>query len=392
MQKDKDSQKWQFPSLDLLDEPLIENENLQNTEKNSKVIINVLKSHDIEVSINPDEIKVGPTFTQYPLDVKSTILISKIIKLEKEITLAVDSVSGTIRMVGSSDQIPNLYIEIPNEKRQKVYFKTATSVFNNREKDFGLIFPLGMGADSKIYSQDIKYLPHLLIGGSTGSGKISLIHNIILSMLFTKTPEEMKLIIIDTTMVNFSEFRGTPHLLRPIVIDFDEGVKVLEWAVEEMERRNEILIKERVRNIKEYNEKVNKIELPEILIVLPHDLGDLIIRDPVSVEKSIIRLAMMGKYSKIHLVLSTQRPSVEIFTGLIRANIVSRAGFQVLNKIESRILIDQEDAEKLLGRGDMLFLSPDNPVKPLRVQVPYISYEETERVVDFVKKQSKFLS
>lgn len=380
-------EKWQFPPVDLLDEPSVEDTKLQDTEKNSNIIIDVLKSHDIEVSINPDEIKVGPTFTQYPLEVKSPILISKIIKLEKEITLAVASVSGTIRMVGSPDQTPKLNIEIPNEKRQLIHFKTAASIFNKKEEDFCLIFPLGMGVDSKIYSQDIKYLPHLLIGGSTGSGKISLIQNIILSMLFTKTPEEMKLIIIDPSWVNLAEYEGIAHLLRPIVTDPEEGIKVLEWAVEEMLRRNEILVKERVRTIKEYNEKANKIELPEILIVLPHDLGDLIVRDPISVEKSIIRLAMMGKYSKIHLVLSSQRISAEIFTGLMRANIPSRAGFKVFSKIESRILIDQEDAEKLLGKGDMLFLPP-NSVKPLRVQVPYVSYEETEKVVDFVKKQA----
>lgn len=292
--------------------------------------------------------------------------------------MAVASVNGSVRIEAPIPGKNTLGIEIPNDKRQKVYFKTAASVFNKKKEDFGLIFPLGMGVDSKIYSQDIKKLPHLLVGGSVGSGKISLMQNIILSMIFTKTPEGMKLIIIDPSWINLAEYEDIPHLLRPIVKDPEEGVKVLEWALEEMLRRNEILIKE----------KVNKIELPEILIVVPHDLGELIVTDPITVERSILRIAQMGKYSRIHLILSSQRVSVETFTGLIRANIVSRAGFQVLNKIDSRILIDQEDAEKLLGKGDMLFLSPDNPVKPLRVQVPYVSEKETERVVQFVKKQA----
>ena len=369
---------WQFPPIELLDEPIFSNEKLQDTEKNSKIILETLKSFNIITEIDKDKINTGPTYTRYQLNLKSATDISKIKKLGGNLALAVASINGTVRIEEPIPGKNTLGIEIPNDKRQKVYFKTATSVFNNKKEDFGLIFPLGMGVDSKIYSQDIKYLPHLLVGGCVGSGKISLMQNIILSMLFTKTPQEMKLIIIDPCWINLAEYEGIPHLLRPIVKDPEEGVKILEWAVEETLRRNEILIKE----------KVNKIELPEILIVVPHDLGELNVRDSVNVEKSIIRIAQMGKYSKIHLVLSSQRMFVKTFTDLIRAKIVSRAAFQVLNKTDSRILIDQEDAEKLLGKGDMLFLSPDNPLRPLRVQVPYVSEKETQRVVDFVKKQA----
>ena len=369
---------WQFPPIELLDEPVFSNEKLQDTEKNSKIIVETLKSFNIITEIDKDKINTGPTYTRYQLNLKSATDISKIKKLGGNLALAVASINGTVRIEEPIPGKNTLGIEIPNDKRQKVYFKTATSVFNNKKEDFGLIFPLGMGVDSKIYSQDIKYLPHLLVGGCVGSGKISLMQNIILSMLFTKTPQEMKLIIIDPCWINLAEYEGIPHLLRPIVKDPEEGVKILEWAVEETLRRNEILIKE----------KVNKIELPEILIVVPHDLGELNVRDSVNVEKSIIRIAQMGKYSKIHLVLSSQRMFVKTFTDLIRAKIVSRAAFQVLNKTDSRILIDQEDAEKLLGKGDMLFLSPDNPLRPLRVQVPYVSEKETQRVVDFVKKQA----
>jgi len=391
MQKDKDSQKWQFPSLDLLDEPLIENENLQNTEKNSKVIINVLKSHDIEVSINPDEIKVGPTFTQYPLDVKSPILISKIIKLEKEITLAVDSISGTIRIAGSYNQIPNLYIEIPNEKRQKVYFKTTVKALKEKKHNSGLVFPLGLDVEYNTFNTDIKKWPNILIAGSTGTGKSVLLHNIIISMLFTKTPDDVKLILIDPKLgVEFPDYKDIPYLLKPVITDMNEAADTLSWLVEEAKRREDTLSKANVGTGTEYNIKVGKTELPDILVI-NDTMEEVMIDDAVESETNIIKIARISQKVGIHQIYATSRPYASVFTGLIRANITTRAAFRTQGQIDSMVTIDQPGAEKLLGKGDMLFL-PSDSIKPSRIQVPCVSYEETKRVVDFVKKQSKFLS
>ena len=380
-------EKWQFPPIDLLDEPSVEDTKLQDTEKNSDIIIDVLKSHDIEVSINPDEIKVGPTFTQYPLEVKSPILISKIIELEKEITLAVASVSGTIRMKNPIPGTSKIGIEIPNNKRQMFYFKTAAEALREESNDSNILFPLGIDVESKIHTQDIKKLPHLMIGGNTGSGKSMLLHNIILSVLLNKTPDKVKLMLIDPKLVEFSIYEGIPHLINPVITDSREGADMLSWAVEEMERRYKLLSEAKVRTNKDYNDKIGKIELPDILIIVD-EVEEIMIQDPALVEKSIIRLAQMAKNIGIHLIIANSRINIFTFTGLISANINSKAAFRTQNQIDSRVIIYQPGAEKLLGNGDMLFL-PSDSMKPLRLQGSYISLKETERVVDFVKKQAQ---
>lgn len=378
--------KWQFPSIDLLDEPSVDNAKLQDTEKNLKIIIDVLKSHNIEISINPDEIMVGPAFSKYPLDLKSPNLISKIINLEKEITLALASISGNIRIVEPTKREPKLTIEIPNEKRQKVYFKTVASIFNDLRNKSEINVPMGVDTESIIFTQDLKFLPHLLMSGTTGSGKSQLLHNIILSLLFTKTPDEVKMILIDPKRIELLSYDGIPHLLRPVIEDLDEGVGTLSWAVEEMERRFVVLEKARVRTNQDYNKKMGKFELPDIVIIFD-EYGDLMVREPVEFERNIIRIAQLGKHVGLHLILSVSRPSVETITGLMKANIPARVSFNVLNRINSIIIINQEGAEKLLLKGDMLFLPPDS-AQPVRLQGSYISDKEIERVVGFLKEQN----
>lgn len=380
-------EKWQYPPIELLDNPQPQSkEDAQDIEKNADIIVNILKSFDVVSDIDRSEIRVGPTFTRYPILVKSPTKISKVVSLDKELALAVASINGSVRIEAPISGTSRIGIEVPNTKRQVFYFKTTAEALREESNDSNILFPLGIDVESKIHTQDIKKLPHLMIGGNTGSGKSMLLHNIILSVLLNKTPDEVKLMLIDPKLVEFSLYEGIPHLINPVITDSREGTDMLSWAVEEMERRYKLLSEARVRTNKDYNDKIGTIELPDILIIVD-EVEEIMIQDPALVEKSIIRLAQMAKNIGIHLIIANSRINAFVFTGLIRANIDTRAAFRTQNQIDSRVTIDQPGAEKLLGNGDMLFLHSDS-MKPLRVQVPYVSYEETGKVVGFVKKQA----
>ncbi len=388
MKGDVNAHTWKYPSLELLDNPQPDSgEIFQDIDKNADIIVNTLKSFGVTSDIVREEIRVGHTFTRYPVLVKSPIKISKVVSLDKEIAMAVSSINGTIRIEAPIPGTSRIGIEIPNNKRQKLYFKTAAEVLHEENNDSNLLFSLGIDVESKIHFQDIKKLPHLLIGGSTGTGKSILLHNIILSTLLNKTPDEVKLLLIDPKFVEFVCYRGIPHLLQPTITDVEEGTKMLSWAVEEMERRYKILSDAKVRTNREYNDKIGAVELPDILIIVD-EVGDIIAYDPPMAERSIIRLAQKAKNIGIHLIISAARASADTLSGLIRANIPARVGFQVQSQIESRVIIDRPEAEKLLGRGDMLFVLP-NSIKPIRLQVPYVSIEESNRVIEFIKEHNE---
>jgi len=384
--KEENTKEWQYPPLDLLDEPVVKELEAQDTERISKIIIDTLKSHKVSVVIDPDEINVGPTFTQYPLVLKSPTYVSKIKSLEKELALAVASPNGSVRIEPPVPGKSRVEIEVPNTKRKILYFKTAAEVLREESNNSNLLFPLGIDVESKTHIQDVKKLPNLTIIGSTGTGKSILLHNIIISILLNKTPDKVKLLLIDPKMgVEFQVYSDIPHLINPVITNFWEGETMLSWATEEMERRQSILAKASVKTTKDYNDKIGSIELPDIVIIAD-EIGYLLVQKPGLEGKSIVGLAQTAKNVGVHLIISTSRPSVHSITGLIRANITCRVAFRVQSQIESRLIIGEAGAEKLLGKGDMLFLPLDS-VKPIRLQVPGVSVGEIERVAEFVKKQ-----
>jgi S-DNA-T family DNA segregation ATPase FtsK/SpoIIIE len=228
-------------------------------------------------------------------------------------------------------------------------------------------------------------MPHMLIAGATGSGKSFFIHNIMFSILFRASPQEVKFIMVDPKRVEFSHYKDIPHLLTPVVTDMEKAPSVFRWAVAEMERRYKLFEQAKARNIEGYNEKSGFQALPYIVIVID-ELAEIMIQDPAGVEKSIIRLAQLARATGIHLIMAVQRPSTNIITGLIKANIPCRAAFNVTSQIDSRVIIDQPGAEKLLGKGDMLFVPPDVQ-KPIRLQSAYISDKEIANLVAYLKGQ-----
>ena len=244
---------------------------------------------------------------------------------------------------------------------------------------------LGKDVGGKTYVDNIAKMPHMLIAGATGSGKSIFIHNIIFSCLFKANPQEVKFILVDPKRVELTHYAGIPHLLTPVVTDMDKAPSVFKWAVDEMERRYKLFEQAKVRNIDAYNEKSGIQVMPYIVIIVD-ELAEIMVRDPAGVEKSIIRLAQLARATGIHLVLAVQRPSTNIITGLIKANIPCRVAFNVASQVDSRVIIDQPGAEKLLGKGDMLFVPPD-VAKPIRLQGALISDKEIADLVTFLKSQ-----
>jgi len=301
------------------------------------------------------------------------------------LALALASPTGAVRIEAPIPGKSLVGVEVPNTKRTIVYFKSLISSQQMKSMDSKLGIALGEDVGGRVITYDIGKMPHLLIAGTTGSGKSIFIHNILSSILFRATPQEVKFILIDPKRVELILYEGIPHLLTPVVTDMDKAPSVFKWAVEEMERRYKLFEQARVKNIDTYNAK-SGIQVMPYLVIVVDELGEIMIKDPAGVEKSIIRLAQMGRATGIHLVLAVQRPSREVITGLIKANISCRVAFQVLSQVDSRVIIDQVGAEKLLGRGDMLFVPPDT-MKPIRLQGAFISEKETADIVDFLKSQ-----
>lgn len=376
---------WDYPPESLLAEPPVRVVDNSELDKRIKIIKDTFKSFGVDVDIDMENVKVGSSVTQYAFRPKSVTNIAKIATLQGNIALALASPTGTVRIEAPIPGKSLIGIEVPNTKRTMVYFKSLISSPVMRSNNSKLTVILGEDVGGRVVSYDIGKMPHLLIAGTTGSGKSIFIHNLLFSLLFKATPQEVKLILIDPKRVELILYDGIPHLLTPVVTDMDKAPSVFRWAGEEMERRYKLFETARVKNIDTYNEKSGIQVMPYIVIVVD-ELGEIMIQDPAGVEKSIIRLAQMGRATGVHLVLAVQRPSIEVITGLIKANIPCRVAFQVLNQIDSRVIIDQPGAEKLLGKGDMLFVPPDT-MKPVRLQGAFISEKETADLVNFLKNQ-----
>ncbi|MFC1700040.1 DNA translocase FtsK 4TM domain-containing protein [Patescibacteria group bacterium] len=374
---------WQYPPLELLSDPPPKMKDDSDVEKRIKIIKGTLKSFGVEVEVA--DVRVGSSVTQYVVKPKSVTKISRISSLQDNLALALASPTGSVRIEAPIPGKSAIGIEVPNTNRTLVSFKhlITSDTMKSMKSKLGIV--LGESVSGKVLGYDIGKMPHLLIAGTTGSGKSVFIHNLLFSILYRATPSEVKLIIVDPKRVELIHYQGIPHLLTPVVTDMEKAPSVFRWADAEVTKRYKLFEQAKVRNIDAYNEKSGIQVMPYILIVVD-ELSDIMTRDPAGIEKSIIRIAQLARATGIHLVMAVQRPSTDIITGLIKANIPCRAAFQVLSQVDSRVIIDQPGAEKLLGKGDMLFVPPDL-LKPTRLQGAFISDREIESLVEYLKKQ-----
>lgn len=362
-------------------------------QKNTEILESTFKSFGVHVIVK--KAVLGPTVTRYEVQPAVGVKVSKIVNLADDLALAL--AAKDIRIEAPIPGKPLIGIEVPNRTTSAVSFKDVMAHQDAKSKEISLDVPLGKDVEGKVISADLRKMPHLLIAGSTGSGKSVAINTIITSVLMKAYPEDVKLVLIDPKMVELSVYNGIPHLLIPVVTDAKLATNALRKTVKEMEKRYQLFAAGGVRNITEYNQKVvennadknNSVmeKLPYIVVIVD-ELSDLMMVAGHDVEDAIVRLAQMARAAGIHMILATQRPSVDVITGLIKANVPSRISFAVSSGVDSRTILDQVGAEKLLGRGDMLFL-PIGAAKPERVQGAYISVTEVEKIVSWVKEQQE---
>ncbi|MCK4918918.1 MAG: DNA translocase FtsK 4TM domain-containing protein [Candidatus Pacebacteria bacterium] len=378
---------WQIPPLSLLDGK-DSDPTSGDIKGNSNMIKRTLSEFGIEVEMG--EVNVGPTVTQYTLKPAVGIKLSKIISLQNDLalTLAARSLRIEAPIPGKS----LIGIELPNQSVAMVRLKNMldSSEFHNRKSSLNIV--LGRDVSGSPILANLEKMPHLMIAGSTGSGKTVCINTLITGLLYQNTPDDLRFIMIDPKRVELTPYDDIPHLLTPVITDPDKAVNSLKWAIGEMEERYETLSQLGCRNIESYNNavrtKYKQREVLPFIVIIVDELADLMVTNGREVEAAIVRLAQKSRAVGIHIVLSTQRPSVEVITGLIKANITNRIAFQVASQIDSRTILDMAGAEKLLGCGDMLFLSGDLN-KPRRIQGVYISEEEVKEVSEFLGKQKE---
>lgn len=371
---------YKLPSFDLLEQGASEVDS-GNIEVNIEIIRKTLADFGIEVEMG--EVNVGPTVTQYTLRPATGVRLNQIAALQNDLALALSAHS--IRMELPIPGKALVGIEVPNKSTAIVRLRDVLQTQEYVNHKSKLAFALGRDVAGHTMVADLAKMPHLLIAGATGTGKSVGINSLLISLLFRNTPQDVKFIVVDPKRVELNLYNGIPHLLTPVVIDHEKAVNALKWAVSEMERRYKLLSEVGKRNIIEYNE-VNELKMHYIVIIVD-ELADLMAVAQADVEAAIVRLAQMARAVGIHLVLATQRPSVEIITGLIKANITSRIAFAVASQIDSRTILDGSGAEKLLGNGDLLFTSAEFN-KPKRIQGAYIGEKEVKKVVDFFKNQA----
>jgi S-DNA-T family DNA segregation ATPase FtsK/SpoIIIE len=378
---------YKFPAVDLLEGDSGEPTS-GDIKANANIIQRTLQHFGIEVEMA--EVNIGPTVTQYTLRPAQGIKLSKITTLQNDLSMSL--AAHPIRIEAPIPGRSLVGIELPNKAVMKVRLRNLIE-----QPDFGhnhkmLTIALGRDVAGMPVYAGLEKMPHMLIAGATGTGKTICLNSIITSLLYRQAPNFLKLILIDPKRVEFPIYNGLPHLLTPVIVDAEKTVNALRWSVSEMERRFEILSGVQARDIISYNKKYIDGELSEPLpyiVIIVDELADLMASHGREVEAAVVRLAQMSRAVGIHLVLATQRPSVEVITGLIKANITSRVAFQVASQIDSRTILDGSGAEKLLGNGDMLFLSGD-AAKPRRVQGTFVSDREVKKVTEFLAKQNTF--
>ncbi len=380
--KAKPIKNYVAPPLSLLSS-VVEKPTIGDLHANANIIKRTLESFGISVEMG--EINVGPTVTRYTLKPAEGVRLSRILALGQDLALAL--AAHPIRIEAPIPGKSLVGIEVPNKAAATVRLGSIL-LYPEFQKLGALAFGLGRNVSGEPIFQDIGKMPHLLVAGATGSGKSITLHAVLLSLLFKNSPEMLQFIMVDPKRVELSIYGGIPHLLTPVITDNKKALGALRWAIQEMDRRYQLLLESGSRDIKSYHK--NHGSLPYIIIVID-ELADLMSSYGREVEGAIIRLAQMARATGIHLIVSTQRPSVEVITGLIKANITTRIALQVASQIDSRTIIDTAGAEKLLGRGDLLFVSAELS-KPKRVQGAFITEDEIKSVVSFIKKNNQTLT
>lgn len=375
---------WEYPPFSLLSEATTQKADRGDVKKVATTIEKTLQSFSIGAKVV--EVNLGPAVTQYALEIALGTKVSKITSLSNDLALATEAPTGQIRIEAPIPGRNLVGIEIPNRSLEIVTLKTMleSSIMNKSKSK--LTVSLGLDVSGSPVVANIAKMPHVLIAGTTGSGKSVLVNSFITSLLFRASPAEVKLILIDPKRVELTGYNGIPHLMTPVIVEVEKILASLKWAMDEMDRRYKTFAERGVRNIDSYNELAGFQSLPYIVIIID-ELADLMAFAPVEVEDTIARLAQMARATGIHLVVSTQRPSVDVITGLIKANIPCRIAFNVSSMIDSRVILDTPGAEKLLGRGDMLYVPPDQ-AKPTRIQGAYVSDKEVRKLVEFLKAKN----
>jgi DNA segregation ATPase FtsK/SpoIIIE-like protein len=375
---------WHFPPSSILlpykklsgKEPAI--------EQNAHIIEQTLGSFGVQARV--EDFYTGPSIVQYALNIPLGVKVEKVAGLASNLALALGVDSHAVRI----DTIPEttyLGIEIPRTNREMVRFRELMEAREMRNNDFFLPIPIGKDIDGSIVSADIQKMPHLLIAGATGSGKSVLTNSFVSSILMRRSPDELRLILVDPKQVEFSDYNGIPHLLTPVITNMNDVVDWLKYAVNVMENRYAILAKEQVRNIQSYNEKKGFSAMPYIVIVIDEMADMMMTGNKVETETQIVRLAQKARAVGIHLILATQRPSVNVITGIIKANIPGRIGMSVTSSTDSRVILDRIGAESLMGRGDLLYKAPDK-TKASRLQGGNIEQSEVTEIVESIKSQA----
>ncbi len=375
---------WEYPPLSLLAESAGGKADRGDMKQNASIIEKTLESFGLTARVA--EVNAGPAVTQYALEIALGTKLSKITTLQNDLALAL-AAPGQLRIEAPIPGRSLVGIEVPNRAAEFVTLKKILESDKMQESKSKLTVALGLDVSGSPQVVDIAKMPHMLIAGSTGSGKSVCINAILGSLLYRNSPSELKLIMVDPKRVELSLYNGIPHLLTPVIVEVDKVLSSLKWAIVEMERRYKLFASVGVRNIEGYNELAGFTSLPYLLIIVD-EMADVMMFAPVEVEDAICRLAQMARATGIHLLLSTQRPSVDVLTGLVKANIPCRIAFNVTSMVDSRVIIDMPGAERLLGKGDMLFIPPDQS-KPSRIQGAFVSDAEIHRLVDWLKSRGE---
>jgi len=380
--KKSEKLKFKLPSLDLLKIP--SKKERENSGKNNFGDPEFLEKILLDFGVNGKIKKVsnGPVVTLNEFEPAAGVKVSKIINLSDDIARNTSSESARISTIPGSNTVG---IEIPNLSRENVYLSEILNDSNFQKKEMKLPIALGKNISGDPIIGDLSSMPHLLIAGTTGSGKSVCINTIILSLLYRHTPEKCKFILIDPKMLELSTYEGVPHLLCPVITEAKKAASVLGWVVKEMESRYRLMTKEGVRNIDGYNSK-HKLPMPFIVVVVD-EMSDLMLVAGKEIENYIQKLSQMARAAGIHIIMATQRPSVDVITGTIKANFPTRISFQVTSKIDSRTILGEQGAEQLLGKGDMLYMSSANRI--IRIHAPFVSDNEIEKINNFLRSQAE---
>jgi S-DNA-T family DNA segregation ATPase FtsK/SpoIIIE len=374
--------KFKLPDLELLKVPTKkERENFEKNETHNPDFLEKILM-DFGVNGNIKKVSHGPVVTLNEFEPAAGVKVSKIINLSDDIARNTSSESARISTIPGSNTVG---IELPNNTRENVYLSEILNNPDFKKKDIKLPIALGKNISGKPIVGDLTSMPHLLIAGTTGSGKSVCINTIILSLLYRHTPDKCKFILIDPKMLELSTYEGIPHLLCPVITEAKKAASVLGWVVKEMESRYRLMTKEGVRNIDGYNAK-HKLPMPYIVVVVD-EMSDLMLVAGKEIENYIQKLSQMARAAGIHIIMATQRPSVDVITGTIKANFPTRISFQVTSKIDSRTILGEQGAEQLLGKGDMLYMSSANKI--VRIHAPFVSDNEIEKINNSIRTQAE---